>query len=288
MAYEFVDQTLALQSGPELPYFDGATGPTGESGLTAANFSEATVQAPDNDLVLGPQPAAFGEAGESDGSGDIIVSYGDPDDGDDGYHVGRSYDDGGSSGGGGGAATGDSSGSDGDSSTYPTEFNNIIDHRVDNLAALLGEQMGEMPNVDKVEYVALIWEDTYGILHTTSIDEGTYNTSPLDEVWSQVDFAHDAEVVAIMHTHPTLYNAGSAENPNWQPATQSGTLSSGDFDQLMEYGSGTAAGFDGDNYRSYLVNNGTVREYYAFDQNPDMIGLGGQATWAVASSDYGQ
>ena len=47
--------------------------------VSPPSFSEATVQAPDNDLVLGPQPAAFGEAGESDGSGDIIVSYGDPD-----------------------------------------------------------------------------------------------------------------------------------------------------------------------------------------------------------------
>lgn len=194
---------------------------------------------------------------------------------------------------GGGYDTGvDYSGGGGDmpspGSAYPGAFDHALDDRIDALAAQIGAEIAAKPDADKYEYGAIIWKDANGNLHTTTIDRGTTNQAPTDKLWAQVDFAHGAEVVSILHSHPTLYNAGSVNHPNWQPATQASTLSAMDFDNLINRGSGSEAGFDSSNYRSYLVFGSSVTEYYAFEQDQSRVGVGGQATWAVVSTDYGQ
>lgn len=224
--------------------------------------------------------------GGGDSGGDIVVTAPDGDGGDYGdfgdFGDYGDYGDGGYTDGGGGDA-GPTPGTG-----YPAGFDPAVDDAADALAAQVAAQIAAMPDIDKIEYGAIIWKDSAGALHNTTIAQGSTNATPLDGIWGQVDFANGGQVVAIMHSHPSLYNAGSVEAPNWQPATQSGTLSSTDFDQLMNYGSGAATGFDSANYRSYLVTGGDVKEYYAFQQDASMIGAGAQATWAVPSTDYGQ
>lgn len=172
--------------------------------------------------------------------------------------------------------------------SYPAGFDQALDNQADALAAQLGAEMAAKDDVDKREYVGIIWKDADGNLHRTTVEtDGNTNSAPVDKVWPQVDFANGGKVVAIMHSHPSLFNAGSVESPNWQPAAQSGTLSSTDFDHLINYGSGGTAGFDAANYRSYLFNGGSVKEYYSFQQDATKVGAGGQANWAVTSSDYG-
>ena len=174
------------------------------------------------------------------------------------------------------------------SPNYPSGFDHALDSAVDQMASQLAATIAAMPDIDKREHGAVVWRDAAGNLHATTIAAGTENETPLDGIWSQIDFAGGGQVLAILHSHPTLYNAGSAENPIWLPSTDSDTLSSGDFDHLMSAGRGGLGGYDATNYREYLVYNGALMEYYAFDQDPSKIGAGAQAIWAVKSTDTGQ
>lgn len=238
------------------------------------------------ELIAGGTVTA-GTAG-NDSGGDIVVTANPGDDG--GYYPPMpGWDGGGDYGDWGGGGGGDGGGGGGDTGIpYSPGFDPAMDDRADALAAQLGAQIAAMPDADKYEYGALIWKDASGNLHTTTIERGTTNTTPLGAMWGQVDFANGGQVVGVIHSHPTLYNAGSADVPNWQPATQGGTLSSGDFDQMLDRAAGNVPGFDAANSRSYLVYGNVVSEYYAKDQNAAMYGAGGQASWAVPSSDYGQ
>ena len=173
-------------------------------------------------------------------------------------------------------------------SNYPDGFDHALDDLVDELAARLTDTINALPDVDRREYGAVIWRDGTGNLRTTTIAAGTSNQTPLDTIWTEIDFNGGGQVLAILHSHPTLYNAGSAANPVWLPSSNSGTLSSGDFDHLISAGTGALGGYDSTNYRAYLVNNGALNEYYAFDQDQSMVGAGAQATWAVQSMDTGQ
>lgn len=195
-----------------------------------------------------------------------------------GYDYGHDYDSGDYGGGGGGS---DGSGS------YPADFDHTLDDVADAMAAQMGAEIAAKPDVATVEYVAIIWIDANGNLHTTTIEEGLNTSAPLDTAWAQVDWANGGKIYAIIHSHPQYVDVGSSANPNWVPAVGNGTLSSSDFDQLMSYGSGSSPHFDSVNYRSYLVANGVVSEYYAFQQDPSQVGPPGPATWAVSSSDYG-
>ena len=216
----------------------------------------------------------------------------------DGYGNGEIVVGGGSSGGGGyygppgggiwggGWGGGSSSGTPGGIS-YPASFDVGLDVSIDQLVENIALQIQAKPDVDKIEYAAVVWKDAAGNLHVTTIEKGLKTSVDLTAVWGQIDFANGGKVIAYVHSHPTLYNATSNSNPTWLPIQNSDKLSSPDFDELMRVSSGAAGhGFDADNFRSYIVSGGNTYEYYGFQQDASHIGEGGQATWVVSSSDY--
>lgn len=170
---------------------------------------------------------------------------------------------------------------------YPAAFDHAQDDQIDSLAGSIAKQISDKSDVNRTEYGAVIWRDANGNLHSTTIVKGDANHTPISNVWNEIDFEHGGQVVAIIHSHPSEYNADSKDYPNWQPQPSGNTLSSGDFDNLMDYGSKTHSGIDTNNYRSYLVFQGEVKEYYAFDHDSANVSRGGQATWAIPSYDYG-
>lgn len=186
----------------------------------------------------------------------------------------------GDSGGGGGGDDGDPS------NDYPTTFDHVLDERIDQAAKSLANLMATKPNFDKIEYSAVLWKDASGNVHATDAFPGNTGTAPLNQAWAQVDFAHGGEVVGIIHSHPTVWNQGTEANPVWAPVLDSSYPSSQDFNNLMDVAANPQPGYDVDNYRSYIVSGQNVNEYYAFQQDPGMVHGGGQATWAVSSTDY--
>ena len=164
-----------------------------------------------------------------------------------------------------------------------------LDQRIDAASMAVTDQIGSMSDVATREYGAIIWEDTSGSLHTTDIVSGSATLTPLDKAWGQVDFAHGGQVVAEIHSHPTMYNYGSDASPNFQPVKDSDFPSGADFDHLMTYVT-PQNGYDAANFRQYLVvdNGNNVDKYIAADQNSANIGRPLNATWAVASNTYDQ
>lgn len=173
-------------------------------------------------------------------------------------------------------------GSGGSSPNYPTTFNHQLDNSVDSTAASIAAEIAAKSDDGQREYGAVIWKDANGNVHRTTVTPGTdgpaANWDPAS-VWNQIDFANGGEVVGIIHSHPHQNTGLNGD-----------TISSADFDRLMAVAQNTAgyqSGYDNVNFRDYLVYNGVVSEYYGFDQNAAYVGAGGQATWAVASTDYG-
>lgn len=171
--------------------------------------------------------------------------------------------------------------------SYPAGFDPVLDDTLDSAAAQLGSAIMAMSDAATQSYAALIWRDGAGTVHTTSIAAIAGNADPVDALRAQVDFAGGGQILSVLQSHASLFNAGSAESPNWQPVPQSDILSSVDFDRLLANGGGAVAGVDTANYRSYLVTQTGITEYYAFEQDASYVGAGGAATWAVQSSDYG-
>lgn len=171
-------------------------------------------------------------------------------------------------------------------SNYPVGFDKAADKRVDLLAKQLAQQIFSKPDVFRKEYGAIIWRDSAGNFHATTIRAGTDRSIDLTPLFSQIDFAGGGKIVAVMHSHPVEYNMGTEENPNWGANPNAMHLANADFNGLMSAYNGLT-GYDSPLYREYLVYNGNVREFYGFDQNPpENVDPSAPATYAIASSDY--
>jgi hypothetical protein len=180
-------------------------------------------------------------------------------------------------------------------STHADGFDVTSDRQADRLAEQIGLEIRSQAEFNLREYGAVIWKDAAGGLHRTSIVAGPVSgtgngtQTPISDVWSQIDFAGGGRIAAFIHSHPPVYNAASLQNPIFNPAPLSGTLSGGDFRTLIDVSRGQGAfrtGYDNVNFRQYLVTGTGVREFYASDQDVSRYGESGQATWAVQSSDY--
>ena len=176
-------------------------------------------------------------------------------------------------------------------SEHPEGFDSELDKKIDEAAAAVGEEIASKSDSLTREYSAVIWVDANGNVHTTSVQPGTSSTATgIGQNYSEVDFANGGKIVAIMHSHPD-YTSGTVQGQAFTFNSGGSTLSSIDFDTLMNISNGSidgADGYDSTNYRSYLAFGSQVSEFYASDQDPSFTGAGGQATWAVKSSDYNE
>lgn len=212
----------------------------------------------------------------------VIVSDGDGGDGGGDWGDNGDWGDGGVDQGG---DSGDWGGGTTPTTIYPNNFDFAADKAADGLAKSLGQQIKIAPNSDKVEYSALIYKDASGNVLATRVEMGDVRSAPIDKLVSELPVG--SSIMAVVHSHPVLYNAGSDQYPNWQPRVDGQYLSGGDFDQLIDHGT-KDVGYDHTNYRSYLVYDDAVSEFYAFEQDASRYGAGHIAKDAVASSDYFQ
>lgn len=168
----------------------------------------------------------------------------------------------------------------------PPPSDEARDTAIDKEVCKVAKQIAALSAQNHIEYGAFIWEDAHGELHLTDITPGVHNRwTGSKDAWNQVDWAHGAKVVGQIHSHPSDQNTGSIDNPVWTDNPHYNTLSSTDFDLVIDAGRGQVPGLSAD-FRSYLVTKDGVSEYNFADQDETKRKAGGQADWAVKSQSY--
>ncbi|MGB3166189.1 MAG: hypothetical protein WBA68_05360 [Alteraurantiacibacter sp.] len=161
---------------------------------------------------------------------------------------------------------------------------------VDQLAAEIAREISSQTDSATREYSSVIWTDGNGAVHRTEIAPGeATNATGIGDNFAQVDFVGGGKIVAILHNHSTFVESMVQGEEGLLVYNSDGHLpSSVDMNTLITVSNGTIPGreaYDPNNYRNYLLFNGRVSEFYAADQDESLLRLGGQADWAVKSSD---
>lgn len=174
---------------------------------------------------------------------------------------------------------------------YPPGFDQQLNKRIDALARTIAMEMRVQPDVQRWEYIAVIWRDQTDVFRTT-VKRGEARSAHPALVWGEIKWTAFTRVVSLIHSHPMDQQVGSATAPRWISLPQADLPSGQDFDQLLQY-SGLRAeydpvnnGFDQTNYRSYLVTRERQSKYYGFNQPASFFHAGAQATWAVRATDF--
>lgn len=177
------------------------------------------------------------------------------------------------------------------SPAYSPGFDQELNKRIDALARTIGMEMRVQPDVQRWEYVALIWRDEARVFRTT-VKRGEATSASPALVWDEIRWTASARVVSLIHSHPIDQQVGSDAVPRWAPLPNADLPSGKDFDQLLRY-SGLRAdfdptknGFDPSNYRSYIITRERMSKYYGFNQPASFFSAGAQATWAVRATDF--
>lgn len=166
----------------------------------------------------------------------------------------------------------------------PSNFNKAQDVRVDKFAQAVAANIMQKPNYDKVEYAAFVYKDASGNIKSTTIATGTNSGVDIANIMSEIP--SNATILALVHSHPALHDYSNGAGTDYRTAPNADTLSSQDFDGLLEMGAGGGRFGSGVDYRSYVVSGNDVNEFYAWQQDRSLEGGDGPATWAVQSSDY--
>lgn len=174
---------------------------------------------------------------------------------------------------------------------YPPAFDRGLDKQIDAVARTIGLEMRVQPDVQRWEYIAIIWRDRGDVLRTT-VKRGEARSADPALVWGEIRWTASARIVSLVHSHPMDQQVGSVAAPLWIRLPRADLPSGKDFDTLLEY-SGLRAdfdprknGFDPANYRSYIVTKERISKYYGFEQPASFYHAGAQATWAVRATDF--